>query len=220
MHKRLVAGLGLALTCSGAHAVGGHYAVDDAALVEPGRCELEGWYARADGDNDDYTVVGACNPWGNLELGLGASRLQTAGERDTVAEVGAKLLFRELTPGGFGWGLAVATTYGGALERLEGAAAYLPLSVDVAEGLVLNYNLGWAHERDGDDAAIWGVNGIYQLAPGWGLIAEAYGTHRGGTELQAGLRYEIGPARLDLGYGRARADSDDDWYTLGLGWAF
>lgn len=214
-----VPGLALALS-NAALAAGGHYAVDDATLIDPGRCAVEAWYARADGDNDDVTVIPACNLTGNLELGLGLSRLQEAGERDTVVEFAAKTLFRELEPGGWGWGLAVASTWGGALERHEGAVAYLPLSVHAGEALVLHGNLGWAYERDDDDAAIWGVGADYGLTPWVNLIAETYGSHRGGTELQVGLRFGIADGALDLSYGRSRADAGDDWVTVGFAWDF
>ncbi|RFA26152.1 hypothetical protein CAI21_17635 [Alkalilimnicola ehrlichii] len=64
------------------------------------------------------------------------------------------------------------------------------------------------------------MNGVHQLSNEFDLIGEAYGTHRGGTEFQLGLRYNWGPAVFDLGYGWVRSDSDDDWYTVGFAWAF
>ncbi|RFA26153.1 hypothetical protein CAI21_17640 [Alkalilimnicola ehrlichii] len=148
--------VGLLIAPLSVQAAGGHYAVDDAMVVAPGSCEIEAWYSRGDGDNQDYTAVPTCNPWGNLEIGLGASRVQDAGEWDTWAELNVKSIVRPFERGGYGWGIAAATSYGGAQDRVEGGVIYLPLSVHVAETLVMNYNLGWAYERDGDDAAIWG----------------------------------------------------------------
>jgi hypothetical protein len=211
----------LALGMAGAaHGAGGHYGVDDASIVDAGRCQLESWYARADAGHYDYTLLPACNPGGRLELTLGLSRLRDPAGRDSVLELGAKTLFRQIERGSYGWGLALSTTWGGALERHEGAIAYVPLSVSVADDTLLHYNFGWAYERHADDAMIWGIGGDVSLSRGFNLIAEAYGTHRGGTELQGGLRYSFSHALIDLSYGRSRSERRDDWITLGLGWGF
>jgi hypothetical protein len=205
---------------SPAMGAGGHYAVDDAVLVDPGRCLIEAWHARADRNNTDYTVLPACNPAGKLELGMGLSRIQEAGDYDTQVEFYAKTVAREVQLGSYGWGVAVSSTWGGALQRSESAAAYVPLSVHLIEPLLLHFNAGWADERGADHAAIWGSGADYSLAPRVNLIAEIYGTHRGGTELQAGLRYSAGAGVVDLSYGRARATGRDDWVTVGVGWNF
>jgi hypothetical protein len=211
---------GATLSPSPVMAAGGHYAVDDAGLVDPGRCMLEAWHARADRDNTDYTVMPACNPGGTLELGIGVSRVNRSADYETQVEFAAKTILREVQLGSFGWGVAISSTWGGALQRSESAAAYVPLSLHLVEPLLLHFNAGWADERGADHAAIWGSGADFTLASRVNLIAEIYGTHRGGTELQTGLRYSSGAGVIDLSYGRARATGRDDWVTAGFAWNF
>jgi hypothetical protein len=223
MRKRALSWLlpvGLLFASTPAQASGGHYGVDDATIAEPGRCQIEAWYARVNSANDDVTAMPACNPTGNLELTLGLSRVQEEGRRDTIVELAAKTLFQEMAPGRVGWGLAVATTWSGALERREGATLYVPASFQASDAWVFHANVGWSFERDERNAALWGVAANYVLAPNLSLIAEAYGTHRGQTEFQGGLRYTSGAGAVDLGYGRMRADAGEDWFTVGFSWTF
>jgi hypothetical protein len=201
-------------------ASGGHYGVDDATLIDPGRCQVEAWYARAAADEDDVTVVPACNLTGNLEISLGLSRVRNQGERDTILELAVKTLMREPEVGHLGWGVAAATAWGGALERREGAVVYVPATYAFNEVVTVHANAGWSIERDAPNAAIWGIAGNYAFTAQLALIAEIHGTHRGGSELQIGLRYEAGDGTLDIGYGRMRANAGDDWLTVGLGWTF
>ena len=198
-------------------AAGGHYAVDDAEILGPERCHIDVWYAYGDQRNDDFTLQPACNPWTNLELGFGVSRLQRDGTRDTIVELAAKRVFRQLEQGRYGWGMAVTTAHGGALDRIEAATAYLPVSVKLAEALQMNYNLGWAYERQESGNMLWGVGGDASLTPRYNLIAEAYGARGGETELQAGLRYNLPAWTVDVSYGRAW-DGADDWVVLGVNW--
>jgi hypothetical protein len=200
-----------------AQAAGGHYAVDDATLTESGRCQLEVWYQRADSDNSEISLLPACNPWGNLEIALGWARWQQGGQREDVLAVELKTLQRELQPGAWGWGVALATTFAAGLEN---AVAYVPVSIHLTDALIAHYNLGVAHERGGDDAVIWGVGGELAAAANLDVIAEIHGTHRGGTQIQAGLRHHLGNGALDLSFGFTRADTSDNWLTLGFVWAF
>ncbi len=201
-----------------ATAAGGHYAVDDATLVDAGSCELEVWYARTDSSVSALTVMPACNPWGNLELAVGLSRVSPGSE--LWVELAAKTLMRDLEQGGFGWGLALATLHSDSLREFDGAVIYVPVSVAISDQLVLHTNLGWGHEAKDDDAAVWGLGLDLGVISNINLIAETYGTHRGGTEAQAGVRLAAGEGHLDFSYGRVVSDSDDDWLTLGFAWAF
>jgi hypothetical protein len=216
----LVFSTGCAMSFLGAsaRAAGGHYAVDDAVLVDAGRCQIEAWYARS-ASSYDITLVPACNPSGNLEIGFGVSRVRLDGEHETVAELTLKTLFRELETEGWGSGLALTTTYGGALERRLGATIYAPVSARIDSRLTLHSNVGWSYDPDEANAAIWGIGSEWRLSGRMGVVAEIYGTHRGGAELQMGQRYDLGKGALDLGYGRARGDGDG-WLTVGVGWQF
>lgn len=222
MQKKLLAGL-LPVTCllsSPALAAGGHFAVDDATLTDAGRCQIETWYARGNSNNDEFTFLPACNPGGNLELTFGFGRVQEDGARDTLVELGAKTLFRTLEEDAFGLGLGVSLFHSHEDSRVIGGEALVPLSVELADDLQANLNVGWAWERDDRDAALWGVGVDYGFHDQVSLIAENYGSHRGGTRFGAGLRFAVAGLDLDLAYDVARAERRDDAVIVGLAYAF
>ena len=53
-----------------AHAAGGHHAVDDAALLDVGKCKVEGWLERETGGTRTLAHAGAGCRVGPVELGL------------------------------------------------------------------------------------------------------------------------------------------------------
>jgi hypothetical protein len=69
--KAAWAALAGALACApSAHAAGGHHAVDDASILEPGQCQVESWVDRENGGNRSTLhagtacrVAGTSRPW-------------------------------------------------------------------------------------------------------------------------------------------------------------
>ncbi|MBA3981430.1 MAG: hypothetical protein C0462_12600 [Alcanivorax sp.] len=202
------------------HAAGGHYAVDDATLVDPGRCQLEAWYTHADSNNRSVTALPACNVTGNLELTLGMAREWLEDGNDTEVEFAGKTLLRDMEEGGIGVALSVATFWRNETDHFEAVEVVLPVSVPVNDRLLTHVNVGWGRERGEQDDALWGVGAELDLVHGISLIGETYGSHRGGTRLGAGLRYGIGPVDLDLAWDRSRAERRDDAVIAGFAVAF
>lgn len=201
-----------------AHGFGGHYVVDDAALVDPGSCEVETWYSRADSDTDEVSGRLTCNVVPNLDLAVAVSRFSP--DSETAVELEAKTLFREMDASGWAWGLTVIGHFSDSMSEFDGVEAYIPVTKALTDNLDVHTNVGFAYEHDGDDVAIWGLGAEYALGGGVSLIGETYGSHEGGTELQVGARAELGAGHLDLSYGQVRRDSDDNWVTVGFAWAF
>lgn len=202
-------------------AMGGHYAVDDAAMADPGRCEVYAWYSR--GGSDDQAVEGelACNPLGNLELALGLGRFREGNDWDTGVAVEAKSVIRNAAVGGWGWGVVGRSEWRDTLSDHSNVQLYIPVTVIVNDRVALHVNGGGVWEREDRNAAIWGAAFDVNLTPGLNLIGESYGTHRGGTEFQVGLRSGFGGGgQVDLSYGWTRSSSSDNWVTLGLAWMF
>ena len=223
MNRNLYSGVLPALAflwTSAAQGAGGHYIVDDAVILDKDTCHVEAWYGRGDSSNEEYVVFPACTPVNNLQLGLAGIRFQEDGRWDTAVEFEAKTLFREPRPGSYGVGLTVIKITGDTLTRYKGTEVLVPLTMNPVEDLLLHYNLGWAYDRDDRNAGLWGIAGDYGLNERFNLIAEVYGTHRGGTELQGGLRANIPVGHVDLSYGRGRADSRDDRWVIGGVWEF
>ena len=59
---------------------GGHFDVDDAAMVEPGRCQVETWWLRAPAAVTTLLHLGPACRVGPLELGLNLDRVAATGE--------------------------------------------------------------------------------------------------------------------------------------------
>lgn len=215
-----LAALLLAGTQLPAWASGGHWVVDDAGMADPGRCELFTWYSR--GGSDDQAIEGelSCNPFGGLEMTLGLGRFKDGGSWDTGVALEAKTILRDATVGGWGWGLVARSDWRDTLSDHVSAELYVPLTVVVNDRLAVHVNGGGVWERDDRNAAIWGVAADVALTPVLNLIGESYGTHRGDTEFQVGLRSEVRGALLDVSYGWTRSDSSDNWVTVGVAWMF
>lgn len=208
--------LWLAVAAS-AHAAGGHYAVDDAVIVAPGRCQIEAWFTTTTRDHDELHVLPACNPTGNVELTLGVVHEDQAGSRRVLIEPAVKTLFRDLESEDWGWGLAAAVLYDTSAGRVDGATTYVPLSVLLHDTVLAHYKAGIGYDRAARETEIlWGIGSEVELAFDFSVVAEIFGTHRGGTTFQGGLRRAIGPGLLDLSYGRTRRG--DDWFTIGIAW--
>jgi hypothetical protein len=200
-----------------AWSAGGHFAVDDATLADPGRCQIEAWYTRHDRGSREYTLVPACNPTGNLELGLGVTRLSP--KSDLQLELSAKTLVRELTLDTIGWGIAVVSQHNDDLSRLEAIQAYVPVSIPLVPGVLVHANLGWDYQRHDADSMTWGLGTDIGLTDNMHLIGEVWGHHRGGSAAQIGLRFVVKEANIDVSYGRNRG-GDEDWFTVGTAWTF
>lgn len=203
-----------------AFAMGGHYVVDDAALADPQRCEVYGWYSRGGSNDQALEAELACNPLGNFEITLGAGRFKDAGGWDTGLALEAKTLFRAPAVGSWGWGLVGRSEWSDTLSTHENVQLYVPVTLAVNDHVLLHVNGGGVWERNDKNAGTWGAAADIALSPGLSLIAETYGTHRGGTEYQLGLRNGFGAGFIDLSYGWTRSSASDNWITVGLAWMF
>ena len=86
MQKQLAIATTLTLAAAFAQAAGGHHAVDDAEIVEPGRCELEGWHERSSGSGRLLHTEVACRVE-PVELAGIAEPQRESGESTTVYAV-------------------------------------------------------------------------------------------------------------------------------------
>ncbi len=75
--------LGIAL--QEAHAAGGHHAVDDATILEPGQCQVETWADRERGSGRTLVHLGPACRIGPVELGLNLDRTRTSGSDAAMA---------------------------------------------------------------------------------------------------------------------------------------
>lgn len=195
----------------GGWAAGGHHAVDDATLLEPGQCQLEAWAEAARGHRLQH-LGPACHVLG-LEAGLNL-------DRDAAGAHGAGLQLkwaRELRPG-LGAGLIWATGWQAGATRFAGQMLLLPLSWTPHEDLALHLNLGREFRPHGADASRYGAALEWRVAARWQAMVEGWRDALG-PQRRLGLRYAAGErVSIDLSRAQAPDACRGAWWTLGLNW--
>lgn len=196
---------------------------DDAGVVEAGACQLETWVQRQRGQTA-FWAVPACNPTGNLELGVGASRVRTDGTDASSGDtqLQAKTVLQPL--GAEGWGLALAVgvvRHPDDTPQRTDVYLNLPLSVALADdSLLMHLNAGWVRTQGaGENRRTWGLAGEWRAFERTTLLAETFGQSGGKPLVQVGLRHSLVPDRVQLDFtigGPARGGAAARWVSFGL----
>ena len=210
--------LGLAL--HEAHAAGGHHAVDDAALMEPGQCQVETWADRERGGARTLVHVGPACRVGPVELGLNLDRVRQAGE-GTLSVAGPQLKWATPITESLSAGVALAAAWqDGSGPRFAGSTVVLPLTWQATETLAVHVNLGRDFRRNGPDMNRSGAALEWAATPQWSLVAERF-RESAANFRRLGARYAVNDAlSVDLGHARGLSGSAPAWWTLGLNWTF
>lgn len=214
---RLLATALALLMPSASRAAGGHHAVDDATLLDPGQCQLETWLE--DGAGHRLQHLGPACRLGGIEAGLNLDRYRL-GDTPTTRLTGAQLKWaHELQPG-LSWGLAWAAAWQNDSPRFAGQALLLPLTWAPRSDLNLHLNLGRDFHPGRPDHWRYGAALEWQPSPQWQGVAEHW---RDGFRLRhrLGLRHIVNDAlSLDLSRAQARGAPRDAWWTVGVNWVF
>lgn len=193
---RLAATLAFASFAASALAAGGHHAVDDAGLAEPGTCEAEGWLSRASGERLRHGGL-ACRV-GPVELGAStdytrANRVTGAGS-GTDWEMQAKWA-TDLTPT-FAIGLAWSAGWAAHQSpRYQGHSAVVLATWKPQDDVAVHLNAGRDFNRGAAHQTRAGASVEWTVQPGWSATVERYleaETHF----LRAGLRWSLAEAWL------------------------
>jgi hypothetical protein len=200
-----------------AHAAGGHHAVDDALILEPGQCQLESWVDWQAGDDRRLIHLGTSCRVGPFEPGLNLDRARTGNGSVTV--IGPQLKWARALSDAWSVGAVVVTSWKDANPHHVGTSLVIPLTWQSTRALRIHANVGrdfWRGERDTKRAGA-----AVEWAPfeTWWFVVERF------REVdinfwRAGARYAVSPAlSVDLsrtnGSGQAAG-----WWTLGVNWAF
>lgn len=198
-------------------AAGGHHAVDDAGILEPGHGQVETWLERS-GRHQLQHLGSGCHALG-LELGISLERSVQHGE-PAVRSMGLQLKWaRELQPG-----LSIGGIWSGIWQsgspRFTGHSVVLPLSWSVREDLTLHLNAGRDMPAQGAGHALHGLALEWHVTPGLEALAEWWRDGLG-PKRRFALRYVVNE-HLSLDLSRARSAQLDQghWWALGVNWAF
>jgi len=200
------------------HAAGGHFAVDDAAIADVGTCLVETWWERADHGGSLLHLGPACRV-GPVELGLNADRIQPR-DGAPLTPVSAQIKWVAPIDDRVSVGLAALVAWQGSSPRYAGANLYAPLTLRVADALLLNVNVGrdWLHDLPTRWRA--GASLEWQATPAWTIIGERFRQY-GGDFARLGVRWQQSDSlAFDLSRAGDLGASSIRTWTLGANWTF
>jgi len=215
------AALGLACLLgigSEARAAGGHHAVDDAAILDPGSCQLELWIDHAAEGRGTLLHAGPACRVGPVELGLNLDRFHADG-RGTVMAGGLQLKWaRELVPA-LSAGVVIAAAVRDHEPNFIGTSVVLPLTWQASESLRVHVNAGRDFLQRAANPSRSGAAVEWDANAGWSLVAERF-REVGLDFWRAGIRYAPRPDfSVDLSRAEGMAGAPDRW-ALGVTFAF
>jgi hypothetical protein len=174
----LLLALALALAPA-ARAAGGHHAVDDATILDPGQCELEAWYVRSRAREDNLHVGPNCRV-GPVEIGAALDRSRAGGAFETLA--GAQVKWATAL-GASPWraGLSLTPQWRHAGGTAHAGTTVLALATwNIDERWTAHANAGRDLLRGAPDEGRGGLALEWTPRDAWTLVAERYreqGTH-------------------------------------------
>lgn len=219
------------------HAAGGHHAVDDATVLDPGTCQVEVWGEQASGRHLQH--IGPACRWAGVEVGINGERSDTA-QPSALLNGGVQAKWAiALRPGlavGVEWSAnwqgatvqaanatAPAVPSGGprgSASHFAGQTLLLPLTWSAAEGLDVHLNLGRDVHPHAPDAERYGAAVEWTPTPDCQMLVEAWRDDRG-PQARLGLRRLVTDrVSLDLSRAEALRGVHSPWWTVGVNWVF
>lgn len=202
-----------------ARAAGGHHAVDDAGLLEPGQCQIETWFDRELAGARQLLHVGPACRVGAVELGLNFDRVRLDGSQgETVGGAQVKWA-REI---GNGWSAGVVFGVAGQDRSPHDLVSTLvvPVTWEVSKTLFTHFNVGRDFRHGQVDTSRAGLAVEWTALATWSFVAECFREAEANSG-RVGARWQATPSfNVDLSYARGLNGSPPAWRTLGLTWVF
>lgn len=209
-----------ALAAGATNAAGGHHSVDDAAIVDPGLCQIESWGEREGAALRTLLHAGLGCRAGAVELGIAAERLRF---RDGPQSTSVTPQWKWATALSAHWSAGVVLSgvwQTGNRGGYQGATLLVPVTWQLSKGLQLHLNAGRDFSRHHADTARAGTALEWTPVSAWSAVAERY--REGGANFwRLGGRWSPTPAvSVDLSRASGLHDGAAAWWTLGLTLAF
>lgn len=169
--RHLLLAVAAALPSGGAQAAGGHFDVDDAAVLDPGHCQVETWGGRAPALDASVLHLGPACRVGPVELGLNLDRLGNADGARTLLGPQLKVVIDPLVER-----LSVGLVLSAATDAAHGGRPWrtlvAPATWWLAETWWLHANVGADWAPSGLRTRRLGLAGEWAAGNGFGLSAE------------------------------------------------
>ena len=207
------------LLASGCRAAGGHHAIDDAVLVEPGRCQVETWVERGSSGQRRLVHIGpACRlGWVEAALNLDHGHIEAGAD---VTAYGPQLKWARAWGERTSVGAVWSATWQDHSPRLLGHTIVLPLTWQAGDSLVVHLNAGRDFVSGAPDATRAGAALEWTPSAAWSFVGEQFRTG-GRDHWRAGARYTFDFAlSVDFSHARTFGDATSAWWAVGLTWLF
>lgn len=206
---------GLACAVSLARAAGGHYAVDDAALLEPRQCQLETWFDREAGDARRLLHVGPSCRVGAVEVGLNLDRVRL-GDSSMTTVMGPQLKWAGAVTEQLSIGVAAAANWQSHAPRYLGSTLVVPVSLQLSDQWLAHINVGRDFRARQSDSSRAGAALEWSPNTTWSVIGERF-RDGGANHWRLGGRWSVTPSMsLDLSRAQGLGSKPPPWWTLGL----
>jgi len=207
-----------AISATASHAIGGHFAVDDATILDVGQCQVEIWGERADDAGALFHVGPACRV-GPIELSLNAERIEPRGG-GPLTLIGPQIKWATPVDDRVSVGVVASATWRGSAPHVVVATLYAPLSVRVAGPLLVSVDFGRDWLRDSVSRPHVGVSFEWQVTPAWTLVGERF-RQFGGDFARLGVHWQPNASLgFDLSRARGLGPAAERAWTLGATLAF
>lgn len=203
----------------GSASAGGHFDVDDADTLAPGRCQVESWAGRADATATGFQHIGPACRTGPVELGLNLDRSTSPAARSRTVGPAVKWTW-------YGWPddpLRAAVEFAASWDlRNHGRPSrqwLLPVTWQPLPALQLHANLGadWA-AGSGTRTGRVGAAAEWAVDEKVSFILER-NRAQGAWTTRGGLRFGLTPM-LTLDLSAAKVRPGGAVYTVGLSHEF
>ncbi|RQP21516.1 hypothetical protein [Piscinibacter terrae] len=200
-----------------AWATGGHHAVDDASILDPGQCQLELWSEHS--PMHRLAHVGPGCRWGPVEAGVSADRSSDDSEPSRTLwspqVKWATTLSSQLAAGAV-WTLSWQSPS----PRRTSQSILLPVTWQPQPSLALHLNLGRDFPRNAYRVVRRGTAIEWQALPQWQALAEWFDDGQQGNR-RLGLRHAWNTqVSLDISRAESTGQPRRPWWTLGVNWTF
>jgi hypothetical protein len=201
----------LLLIAPAAFAAGGHHAVDDAVVLEPGQCQLETWADAFRGGHGSWHLGPACRV-GQWELGLNIDRIGLPGE-PVVHTLSPQGKWSAAIVPGLSAGVVLTAIWD--QGRYAGFQPLLPVTWQANDRLAVHMNAGRDIPRKGSGRNLAGVAAEWSPAGPWSFVAERF-NDAFGRAARIGTRWQPNPLfSIDLSWAHSFNDARGNWVTVG-----
>ena len=202
-----------------ARAAGGHHAVDDAAVLDVGKCKLEGWAERETGDARTLLHLGTGCRVGPVELGLNLDKEKQA-PSDAATSFGPQIKWAFPLSDVLSVGVVASAKFNSQSPRHASSTVVLPLSWRATDTLSAHFNWGRNFFRGGAGQPRGGVSLEWAPASDVSLVAERF-REAANNSTRLGARYALTPdVKLDISRARSLHAGGVSWWTAGVIWEF